>query len=161
MKISQKGLYALQAMMMLARRYDQGAIRIRDIAYEEGLPEKFLELILVELRNARIVESVREQKAATDYGGLPLKFILQKSSDSSTGRWRLLAMLNNSARSLKPIWNTARFTRYFSMSEMPQRASWNIPLSLTLLKGRSPFPLNAIAKSKSVRGPAVLCCCET
>jgi Rrf2 family protein len=62
MKISQKGLYALQAMMMLARRYNQGAIRIRDIAYEEALPEKFLELILLELKNARIVESVRGAK---------------------------------------------------------------------------------------------------
>src|SRR5262252_423280 len=59
MKISQKGLYALQAMMMLARNHNQGAIRIRDIAYEEVLPEKFLELILLELKNARIVESVR------------------------------------------------------------------------------------------------------
>ena len=62
MKISQKGLYALQALMMLSRHYDQGAIRIRDIAYEEGLPEKFLELILLELKNARIVESVRGAK---------------------------------------------------------------------------------------------------
>ena len=62
MKISQKGLYALQAMMMLARHYDQGAIRIRDIAYEESLPEKFLELILLELKNARMVESVRGAK---------------------------------------------------------------------------------------------------
>ncbi|HEY1463656.1 MAG TPA: Rrf2 family transcriptional regulator [Terriglobales bacterium] len=62
MKISQKGLYALQALMVLARRYNQGAIRIRDIAYEEGLPEKFLELILLELKNARIVESVRGAK---------------------------------------------------------------------------------------------------
>jgi Rrf2 family protein len=62
MKISQKGLYALQAMMMLARHYNQGAIRIRDIAYEEVLPEKFLELILLELKNARIVESVRGAK---------------------------------------------------------------------------------------------------
>src|SRR5438094_2892885 len=59
MKISQKGLYALQAMMMLARHYNQGAIRIRDIAYEEDLPEKFLELILLEMKNARMVESVR------------------------------------------------------------------------------------------------------
>jgi Rrf2 family protein len=59
MKISQKGLYALQAMMMLARHYNQGAIKIREIAYEEDLPEKFLELILLELKNARIVESVR------------------------------------------------------------------------------------------------------
>lgn len=62
MKVSQKGLYALQALMMLTRRYNQGAIRIRDIAYEESLPEKFLELILLELKNARIVESVRGAK---------------------------------------------------------------------------------------------------
>jgi Rrf2 family protein len=68
MKISQKGLYALQALMMLGRRYRQGAIRIRDIAYEENLPEKFLELILLELKNARIVESVRGAK-----GGYQLK----------------------------------------------------------------------------------------
>jgi Rrf2 family protein len=62
MKISQKGLYALQAMMMLARHHNQGAIRIRDIAYEEVLPEKFLELILLELKNARLVESARGAK---------------------------------------------------------------------------------------------------
>ncbi len=62
MKISQKGLYALQAMMMLARHHRQGAIKIREIAYEEDLPEKFLELILLELKNARMVESVRGAK---------------------------------------------------------------------------------------------------
>ena len=49
-------------MMMLARHSSQGAIRIRDIAYEEELPEKFLELILLELKNARMVESVRGAK---------------------------------------------------------------------------------------------------
>jgi len=68
MKISQKGLYALQALMMLARRYHEGAIRIRDIAYEENLPEKFLEIILLELKNARMVESVRGA-----HGGYRLK----------------------------------------------------------------------------------------
>ena len=57
MKISQKGLYALQAMMMLSRHYNQGAIRIRDIAYEEALPEKFLELILLELKNQGLLQS--------------------------------------------------------------------------------------------------------
>src|SRR5258708_11839481 len=44
------------------RHYHQGAIKIRDIAYEESLPEKFLELILLELKNARIVEIVRGAK---------------------------------------------------------------------------------------------------
>ncbi len=59
MKISQKGLYALQAMTMLARHHQQRAIKIRDIAAEENLPEKFLEIILIELKNARMVESTR------------------------------------------------------------------------------------------------------
>ena len=49
-------------MSRLARRFNDGAIRIRDIAYEEELPEKFLELILLELKNARLVESVRGAK---------------------------------------------------------------------------------------------------
>lgn len=62
MKISQKGLYALQALMMLARHHNQGAIKIRHIAYEEVLPEKFLELILLELKNFRMVDSVRGAK---------------------------------------------------------------------------------------------------
>src|SRR5947209_11110236 len=62
MKISQQGLYALQRRMRLTRHYDQSAIKIRDIAYEEILPEKFLELILLEMKNARIVESVRGAK---------------------------------------------------------------------------------------------------
>ena len=47
---------------MLARHHHQGAIKIREIAYEEDLPEKFLELILLELKNARMVESVRGAK---------------------------------------------------------------------------------------------------
>ena len=48
--------------MMLGRHHNQGAIKIRDIAYEEDLPEKFLELILLELKNARMVDSVRGAK---------------------------------------------------------------------------------------------------
>lgn len=62
MKISQKGLYALQAITMLARHQGDGAIKVRDIAEEEGLPVKFLELILIELKHARILESERGMK---------------------------------------------------------------------------------------------------
>jgi Rrf2 family transcriptional regulator, cysteine metabolism repressor len=78
MKISQKGLYALQAMMMLARHYNQGAIRIRDIAYEEDLPEKFLELILLEMKNARMVESVRGAKGGYQLRRTPAEIRLSE-----------------------------------------------------------------------------------
>ena len=59
MRISQKGLYALQALTVLARRYHGDVVKIHDIAVEENLPEKFLEAILLDMKRARIVTSVR------------------------------------------------------------------------------------------------------
>lgn len=81
MKISQKGLYALQAMMTLGRRHEQGAIKIREIAAEGDLPEKFLELILLELKNARMVDSVRGARGGyqlrRDPSEIPLSDIIR------------------------------------------------------------------------------------
>jgi Rrf2 family protein len=62
LKISQKGLYALEAIITLGHHYGSGTMKIREIAIENDLPEKFLELILLEMKNARIVESVRGAK---------------------------------------------------------------------------------------------------
>jgi Rrf2 family protein len=59
MRISQKGLYALQALTVLARHYPGDIVKIHDIAQEEQLPEKFLEAILRDLKRARFVSSVR------------------------------------------------------------------------------------------------------
>ncbi|MBZ5513726.1 MAG: Rrf2 family transcriptional regulator [Acidobacteriia bacterium] len=59
MKISRKGLYALEAMMVLAKRHPDRTTKIHEIASTEHIPEKFLELILLELKRARLVESER------------------------------------------------------------------------------------------------------
>lgn len=59
MRISQRGLYALKAVCHLAGRHGEGVVRVSEIAAAEGIPEKFLEGILVFLRNARIVSSRR------------------------------------------------------------------------------------------------------
>ena len=59
MRISQKGLYAIQALTVLARRYPGDIVKIHDIAQEEQLPEKFLEAILRDLKRARFVTSLR------------------------------------------------------------------------------------------------------
>jgi len=59
MRISQRGLYALKALTHLGEAYGQGLVKIHVIAEEEGLPEKFLEGILVTLKHARLVTSER------------------------------------------------------------------------------------------------------
>ena len=59
MKISHRGLYALKALLHLAESYEGGLVKIHEIADEESIPEKFLEGILVTLKNARLVSSER------------------------------------------------------------------------------------------------------
>ncbi len=59
MKVSHRGLYALKALTHLAEAYDRGLVKIHDIAEPESIPEKFLEGILVTLKNARLVMSQR------------------------------------------------------------------------------------------------------
>ncbi len=59
MKVSRRGLYALRALLHLAERYGEGWSKIHEIAETEEIPEKFLEGILVTLKNARVVTSRR------------------------------------------------------------------------------------------------------
>jgi Rrf2 family protein len=59
MKVSSRGLYALKALLHLAAAHDRGLVKIHEIAFEEAIPEKFLEGILVTLKNARLVASQR------------------------------------------------------------------------------------------------------
>jgi Rrf2 family protein len=59
MRISHRGLYALQALLHLAEAHERGLVKIHEIAREEDIPEKFLEGILVTLKNARVVASQR------------------------------------------------------------------------------------------------------
>ena len=59
MKITKKGEYAMRALVDLALNYKKGLKQIQDIVRDEDIPEKFLEQILVILRNAGFVESKR------------------------------------------------------------------------------------------------------
>jgi Rrf2 family protein len=56
--LSQRGRYALKALLNLAR--NDGASRdVGTISAEENIPRKFLEAIMSDLRRARLVESTR------------------------------------------------------------------------------------------------------
>ena len=55
--LSKKSKYALKALMVLAKEYGQGPVLISDVAQREGIPRKFLELILLELKNQGILQS--------------------------------------------------------------------------------------------------------
>ncbi len=57
--ISQRARYALKALLFLARAEPRKPVRANEIAASEGIPEAFLEQILVDLRRTGLVDSKR------------------------------------------------------------------------------------------------------
>lgn len=59
MLANKKKQYALRAMYELARHYGNGKIKMNHIAKAQSIPERFLEVILVELKNGGFIASKR------------------------------------------------------------------------------------------------------
>jgi Rrf2 family protein len=55
--LSRKSKYALRALYCLTREYANGPVLIARMAEQEKIPRKFLEAILVQLRNSGVVNS--------------------------------------------------------------------------------------------------------
>jgi Rrf2 family protein len=58
MKVSKKADYALRALFTLVEQYGRGPISIRELAYRNDVPKRFLEHIMLDLKSQGWVESV-------------------------------------------------------------------------------------------------------
>jgi len=59
MKLSLRGEYALRALMVLGDNYSAEVVRIHRISKQQGIPQRFLEQILNDLKAGGFVESKR------------------------------------------------------------------------------------------------------
>ena len=57
MILTRKSTYGLKALITLARRSEQGVILISELAREAKIPKKFLEAILLALKNGGVLRS--------------------------------------------------------------------------------------------------------
>ena len=55
--LSRKAKYGLQAVLQLAEEFGRGSVLISDLAAKQQIPKKFLEQILLELKNSGILQS--------------------------------------------------------------------------------------------------------
>jgi Rrf2 family protein len=62
MKISYKDDYALKVILHLSRRYPNEPVRIEELSKRQDIPKKFLEQILILLKNGGFVRSKRGPK---------------------------------------------------------------------------------------------------
>jgi Rrf2 family cysteine metabolism transcriptional repressor len=59
MRISSKGDYGLRALFDLAQRYGEGPIQSDDIATRQGIPVNYLNQLLITMRRAGLIDSLR------------------------------------------------------------------------------------------------------
>ena len=69
--LSKKTKYGLNALIYLAKKYNQGPVLISDLASEERIPKKFLEAILLDLKKSGLLESKKGKGGGYALSKLP------------------------------------------------------------------------------------------
>jgi Rrf2 family protein len=62
MKLSTRSRYGTRLMVDLAQHYDQGPVQIREIARRQAISVKYLEQLIIPLKKAGYISSVRGPK---------------------------------------------------------------------------------------------------
>jgi len=76
--LSQKAQYAFRALTHLVDRYNQGPVLISDIAIKKRIPIKFLENILLQLKNEGILQSKKGKGGGYFIKDIPSKTPIAK-----------------------------------------------------------------------------------
>lgn len=87
MKLSTRGRYGTRLMLELARNYGKGPTSIAEISRKQDIPIKYLEQLIIPLKKADLVTSVRGPK-----GGHMLT-----RSPESINLWEILVLLESNS----------------------------------------------------------------
>lgn len=103
MKITAKVAYASQAVLLLALRPPSQRIQAKEIAESQQIPLKFLEQILIQLKNAGLVKSIRGASGGYLLGRPAEDISLRDVVEAVEGEVRMLDVDLNDA-TIERIW---------------------------------------------------------
>jgi len=95
MKISTKIRYGTRAMLELASHYGEGPVELREIAEKEDIPLKYLEQVIIPIRTAGYVKSVRGSKGGYILAKPPSEIFLSDLIEILDGPIHLVECINN------------------------------------------------------------------
>ncbi len=101
MKISTKIRYGVRAMLELASHYGEGPIELKEIAEKEDISLKYLEQVIIPIRTAGYVKSVRGSKGGYILAKPPSEIFLSDLVETLDGPVDLVECINNPSACLK------------------------------------------------------------
>jgi Rrf2 family protein len=93
MKLSLQEKYGIRALVALSLRQGREKMQTRQIAEEEGIPRKFLEQVLLALKEAGIVESIRGKDGGYVLSRRPQEILLRQVIEAFEGPLALFPCL--------------------------------------------------------------------
>lgn len=97
--VTQKSQYALRALFELAKRVGAGPTRIEDIAKAQSIPQRFLEVVLNELKHAGLVEAKRGPRGGYMLSHPPREITVAQILEATQGRYSPVVCLDDPASS--------------------------------------------------------------
>jgi Rrf2 family protein len=95
MKISTKIRYGTRAILELACHYGEGPIELKEIARKENISLKYLEQVIVPLRTAGLIKSIRGSKGGYTLAKPPSEICLNDLVEILEGPISLIECLND------------------------------------------------------------------
>jgi Rrf2 family protein len=85
--VTQKSQYALRALFELARRSQARLTRIEDVAKAQAIPQRFLEVVLNELKHEGLVEAKRGPRGGYQLARAPQEITVAEIMEAAQGRF--------------------------------------------------------------------------
>ena len=127
MKITARAEYASLAILELALNYNSGHIQAKEIAERKQIPPKFLEQILIQLRNAGLIQSLRGASGGYLLARPPDQITLREVVEAVEGELNIVdAKLED--RTLAKVWDGIQreFLRSLESITIQQLVSRNL-----------------------------------
>ena len=104
MKITARADYALLAVFELAVRWRRNRVQAREIATRQRIPQRFLEQILIQLKRAGLVRSIRGAGGGYVLAKQPSQIHLRDVVEAVEGELRLLDPRLNPNSTVLRVW---------------------------------------------------------
>ena len=95
--ISTKGRYALRVMIDLAEHKDEGFVPLKDIADRQSISKKYLEIIMKDLVNGKLVNGISGKGGGYQLIKKPEEYSVGEILENSEGPLTSVACLANDA----------------------------------------------------------------
>lgn len=113
MKLTARSEYALLALVYLARNRDEGFISTETIAKAQGIPPKFLEQLMLALKRAHFLRSVKGQRGGYALAKEPSQITLAEVVRLFDGALAPTESVSENFYESTPIEKERKLTRVF------------------------------------------------